>query len=85
MTTDFDDARRMLVYLLARDGDGPVDGAELLSPMDRLFLINTCASEMIIAALCESCNYDADLALEGLDVLMEEMRKIMLKRFVEKR
>lgn len=78
MTND-EDARRMLVHLLARPGDNPIEGAPL-SRSDALFLITTCAGVMIQVALCETADYRAMRALKGLDALMSDMRQQIIER-----
>lgn len=72
---NYHDARRMLIELLAQPNDLPVDGVELLSAGDRLFLLTTCAATIIEQATCHIAGHRRELALEGLDALVVSMRQ----------
>jgi hypothetical protein len=68
------DARRMLVALLEQEDDAPVLGVDELSIEERLFLLSTCSAVVIERAICMTCGYRSDLAIEGLDALVVTMR-----------
>jgi hypothetical protein len=72
--TTAQDARRMLVALLANPDDVPVDGVEHLKGDERLFLIATCAARLIEEAVCAQASYDPMRARRGLDNLIDDMR-----------
>lgn len=71
----FDDSRRMLLTLLRQDGDRDVEGAEHLDMNEKLFLVTTCAAEMIMNSICIQAGHRQERALEGLDTLVKTMRE----------
>ena len=70
---NYDDARRMLVRLLARPGD--IDKPLWCSRDDRLFGIASCAALMIEYAISEAAGYNPKLAREALTALHNDMIK----------
>ena len=76
---EIDDARRMLVVLLAQPDD-VVEGLEELTMRDKLFLLSTCSAKMIEVAVCAIAMFNAEDALEGLDALMASTREHIRQR-----
>jgi hypothetical protein len=76
---EFDDARRMLVELLAKSDDGPVIGVDKLSEEEKLFLVSTCSAKMIEVAICKVAGFRTNVALEGLEALMVSAREHIRK------
>lgn len=73
MISSVSDARRMLVALLTRLEDEPVEGLEKLNGADRLFLIATCAARMIEETICAIADYDQPSAQAGIRSLTTSM------------
>jgi hypothetical protein len=80
--TDDEDARRTLVKLLSRpyDSDSDLEGFDEISESDKLFLISTCSSVMIELAICLTCSFDKAAAVEGVEALMDGMKKHVVQR-----
>lgn len=78
MTTDQRDSRNMLLSLLL-DMRGEYGEPELvdlseLTPEDKLFLLTTCCTEMIIAAIQVQAKGGAD-AVKGVEALFETIKQ----------
>jgi len=67
--TNLSDARRMLVKLLQRDGDGPILGLDDLSKSDKLFLTATCATIILASSIAITAGFNKKMAREGLKLL----------------
>jgi hypothetical protein len=80
MITNIDDARRMLVTLLQREGDAPVTGVEDLTAGERRFLIATCAATVMLNTVCQTARFNEGAALEGLAALELDKHLKMLVR-----
>ena len=82
---ELDDARRTLVALLDLDDDAPILDVEKLPLSEYLFLLVTCSATIIAYSLCITSNGQRDLALEGLNTLVAEMRTGIERRCTGKK
>jgi len=65
MRTGYNDARRMLIELLKRPDDGPVDVSDL-SDDEKGFLVATCAATVLLHQICFTASYDEKEAKAGI-------------------
>ena len=82
MTDDehINDARRILVTLLARPDDGGIADIDDLTTHDKLFLVSTCSARMIEVTICAIAGFKIADALEGFDALMASTREHIRQR-----
>jgi hypothetical protein len=68
-STEYHDARRMMIELFRLPDDGPVVGVDNLIDHEREFMKATCATTVLLYTLCHMAGLDAEEAKQGLKCL----------------